>query len=596
MRLRTLVPALAGLLAALVPGIAAPPGVSAAPAAPVFNRLTSTDLPGGFAAIEVDGVTKRVFVSAPQSSVVTVLGYDGQVQGSIPVPGAGALLVDGGLLYVASTTAGRIDAFNTATLAPAGSYGGGSLFKPNALVKAGGKVWTTSGACAGVDRLVSIDTGTGTVTTQPHLPYLSDCPFLFTSPVDPAVIFGFEANGSGAVVVRLDVSSGSPVMTSSAMADGTNVRDGEVFPDGQTMGLAAGWPYEIRTMRTNPVEQFGVVYPTGSYPNAIEATAGAGGLVAAGRNGSYDPDIDVFRLGDPGQRFLQYDFGSTDNTLHNGGLAFSPDGVRLFAVSGPWDGQSSMLTVFGPGPEGGRYHPLTPARILDTRSGGDGGRIGPGATVQVQVAGQGGVPLTGVSAVAMNVTVTEPTATSYLTLFPPGNNVPPLASNLNFVAGQTIPNLVVVRLGANGKVSMYNAVGRAHVLFDVAGWYSSPAAEPEPTGRYTPVVPSRLLDTRSTGALAGGTAMAVQVTGRGGVPASGVSAVILNATVVGSAGAGFLTIFPTGGSLPLASDVNYATADIRPNLTVVKVGAGGAIDLYASTTTHVVIDVAGWMS
>ncbi|MDP1807458.1 MAG: hypothetical protein Q8K72_19935, partial [Acidimicrobiales bacterium] len=228
------------------------------------------------------------------------------------------------------------------------------------------------------------------------------------------MIFGFDRGLSPTTVVRLDISSGTPVVTSSLRTDGGNGKDAEVFPDGQTFGLASGAPYEIRTFRTNPVEPFGVVYPTGHYPNALDATAGAGGVVAAGRDASYEPDIDVFRLGDPSKSFLRYDFGSSYQTLKDAGLALSPEGTHLFAVSGHWDGDTAVLSVFGPPPEGGRYHPLPPARILDTRTGG-AGPLGPQASADVAVTGQGGVPLIGVSAVAMNVTVTQPTATSYHT-------------------------------------------------------------------------------------------------------------------------------------------------------------------------------------
>ena len=58
----------------------------------------------------------------------------------------------------------------------------------------------------------------------------------------------------------------------------------------------------------------------------------------------------------------------------------------------------------------------------------------------------------------LNVTVTEPRPASYLTAWPTGDPRP-LASNLNYVAGQTVPNLVIVKVGAGGKVSLYNAAG-----------------------------------------------------------------------------------------------------------------------------------------
>ena len=72
----------------------------------------------------------------------------------------------------------------------------------------------------------------------------------------------------------------------------------------------------------------------------------------------------------------------------------------------------------------------------------------------------------------MNVTITEPSAPSYLTVYPAGE-ARPTASNLNFVAGQTVPNLVVVKLGPGGKVNFYNAGGSTHVVADVVGWYNT---------------------------------------------------------------------------------------------------------------------------
>ena len=86
------------------------------------------------------------------------------------------------------------------------------------------------------------------------------------------------------------------------------------------------------------------------------------------------------------------------------------------------------------------------------------------------------------------------------------------------------------------------------------------------------------------------------MTGQGGVPSSGVSAVILNATVTQPAGPGYLTVWPTGTSRPLASDLNFAGGETRPNLVVVRVGAGGKVDLFSSAGTHTVFDIAGWFS
>ena len=84
----------------------------------------------------------------------------------------------------------------------------------------------------------------------------------------------------------------------------------------------------------------------------------------------------------------------------------------------------------------------------------------------------GGVPAqaSGVTAVVLNVTVTEPRAASYLTVYPTGVSRP-TASNLNFGAGQSVPNLVIVKVGDFGKVTAFNCCGFTHIIFDVVGWY-----------------------------------------------------------------------------------------------------------------------------
>jgi hypothetical protein len=133
-----------------------------------------------------------------------------------------------------------------------------------------------------------------------------------------------------------------------------------------------------------------------------------------------------------------------------------------------WYSDTSVL-------DGSRLKPLTPERILDTRTanGGHQAVFGPGETFDLQVTGAGGVPLTNVTAVVLNVTVTKPTASSFLTLWPAGD-ARPTASNLNFLANQTIPNLVVVKVGPDGKVSIFNGAGTVHVVVDVFGWFAAP--------------------------------------------------------------------------------------------------------------------------
>jgi hypothetical protein len=247
---------------------------------------------------------------------------------------------------------------------------------------------------------------------------------------------------------------------------------------------------------------------------------------------------------------------------------------------------------------GGTFHALTPSRILDTRTGA--GPLGQGATLTVLIAGQGGVPATSVSAVVLNVTVTNTTAPSFLTVFPAGLPLP-VASNLNWIGGQTVAKLVTVGLGA-GAASAYNPRGSADLIFDVAGYYSTPDVSPGPAGLFNPLVPARLLDTRTLNPgpiakLTPGQTLDLQVTGRGGVPSSGVAAVVLNVTATNPSTTGFLTVFPTGVATPNASSLNFKAGDTVPNRVMVGVGTGGKVSIFnPAGTTDVVADVNGWFT
>ena len=248
----------------------------------------------------------------------------------------------------------------------------------------------------------------------------------------------------------------------------------------------------------------------------------------------------------------------------------------------------------------GHYRPLLPSRILDTRNGtGGGARLGPNSSLELQVTGRGGVPATGVDAAVLNIVATQTTATSFVTAYPSGA-ARPLVSNLNFEAGDTVANRAIVKLGTGGRITIYNLAGNTDIVVDVGGWFTD-ASAPATGGNFVATQPARILDTRvGTGGVSGirpaGTAVEVQITGRGGVPLSGVSAVALNVTVTEPSALGFLTVFPSGNSLPLASDLNFEAGETRPNLVIVQVGAGGRVTLYVSSATHVIFDVEGWFT
>ncbi|OFE18342.1 hypothetical protein BA895_11935 [Humibacillus sp. DSM 29435] len=250
----------------------------------------------------------------------------------------------------------------------------------------------------------------------------------------------------------------------------------------------------------------------------------------------------------------------------------------------------------------GALGPLSPSRLLDTRIGVGAARaaVAPGGTVHLQVTGRGGVPASGVSAVVLNVTATAPTASGYVTAFAEGATRPTV-SNLNFVKAQTVANLVIVPVGAGGKVALYNGSrGTAQLIADVSGYYVAGTPTVTAPGGFLPLNPSRLLDTRSgvgaaKAAVAPGGTVHLQVTGRGGVPASGVSAVVLNVTVTDPTSAGYLTVYGEGATRPTVSNLNFVKAQTVPNLVIVPVGAGGKVALYNGShgTTSLIADVWG---
>ena len=116
---------------------------------------------------------------------------------------------------------------------------------------------------------------------------------------------------------------------------------------------------------------------------------------------------------------------------------------------------------------------LTPARLIDTRQ--SGGPVCAGVTRRVGVVGVGGVPAVGVGSVVLNVTAASPSGAGFLTVFPSGEARPD-ASNVNFAAGVTVANVVVAKVGADGRVGVYNDAGCTDVVVDVAGWFASGSA------------------------------------------------------------------------------------------------------------------------
>lgn len=248
----------------------------------------------------------------------------------------------------------------------------------------------------------------------------------------------------------------------------------------------------------------------------------------------------------------------------------------------------------------GRYRPLTPDRILDTRTGVGAPKamVGKGSAITVQVTGRGGVPGSGVSAVALNVTATGAPASGFVQVMPSAGSTPAgSSSNLNVVARQTVANLVVVPVGDGGAVDVYSSSG-THVLADVAGWFTDDSGTPSGTGLFVPVTPERLLDTRSGTKPGDGAQVPLSPRGKAGIPTDGVSAVVLTVTATSPVAGGFVQVLPTGqGTVGASSNLNLErVGQTVANAALATLGDGGGVTLYTLRSAHLLADVAGWFT
>lgn len=281
------------------------------------------------------------------------------------------------------------------------------------------------------------------------------------------------------------------------------------------------------------------------------------------------------------------------------------------------------------------------------------------------------MPASGVTAVTLNLTMTDSAGPGYLQALPTGSGVPGASSNVNVTgAGQTSANLATVPVGVDGTITLYDVAG-AHLIADLQGYYS--AAPTAAAGRYQPLTPARVLDSRDRTGMTpltrptpanpgdvvnctsfatwsaanswfwtyypyygdigrldqnndripceslpgnpgrvveippppfdpypqpvGGEVITLQLAGRGGVPSAGAASVVLTLTATASARPGYVQAIPTGGATPLGttSNVNLTGAgQTVANLVAVPLGANGTVQIYNSSGTDVIADVLGY--
>ena len=405
----------------------------------------------------------------------------------------------------------------------------------------------------------------------------------------------FEANIDGSNVTQLTTSGAttgltknqepvwSPSGTRIAFYDGTNTDILDLATMTQTTWYAGSWGA--------PAWQ-----PVDPAPTA-QLKASVGGLDAA--TGETDVTLDATGSSAGAGFTYSFDFGDGQNpTTSSSPTMTVPEPEGTYKVTVTVTNQYGKATTSTPQwlTVGDGYHPVAPTRLLDTRIG-LGAPAGKTRAVKLQlpdsVLNNSDGPVT---AVALNVTVTDTTSSGNVKVYPHGVPQVPTTSNLNFTPGLTVANLVTVPV-IDGKVQIdVTSTAPLSLVADISGYYTAGSSG----AGFAPVTPTRLMDTRN-GDLGG----RVNAWGEVSLPVpasvpSGATAVVLNATAVNTAAAGDLDVFPDvpGQAKPVISNLNFGPGATVPNLVVVPISADRKIDFYlhSSGSADLLADIQGYFS
>jgi hypothetical protein len=264
-------------------------------------------------------------------------------------------------------------------------------------------------------------------------------------------------------------------------------------------------------------------------------------------------------------------------------------------VLGYYAADSSMVPTSG---AGGQYHPVVPARLLDTRVDPDE-KLPAQWWVQIPV-NYGAELNSHIRALVVNVTVVDPSQAGFLTTWN-GVSVRPWASTLNFNRADVIPNMAVVPVANCQECGGYPAIGvyttaDTHIIVDLLGIFDDGTINDGL--RFTPLTPERIADTRKgLGAPAaigpGGTAT---ITAPASVAGPDTWALAMNVTAVTPTSRTFLTVWPSANGVqrPTSSNLNPDARSIVPNAVYTSVGPTNAFNVYNSIGfTDVLCDVVG---
>ncbi len=231
------------------------------------------------------------------------------------------------------------------------------------------------------------------------------------------------------------------------------------------------------------------------------------------------------------------------------------------------------------------FSPLQPVRIADTRPSGSVDSLNP---LTIDLTGIFGLPNVGLGAVVLNVTATGATQAGYVTVWPCGDTKP-VASSVNYAAGEDIPNTVIAAPDAYRKICLDSSTP-VNLIVDLSGWFISG------DGLRT-FTPQRAFDTRQSGfVLTADNQFVFQMNGNFGIPTTGVSSVVLNVTATGATAPGYITVWPCDQPKPYTSNLNYLPYQDIPNAVIATVDSQGLVCFASSSPVFLIADISGWFA
>lgn len=294
--------------------------------APAVSADSVTRLPEGFSDIVVDPVNSLAYISSWSSHTVAAVDFDGRVRKVVTgVPGAGAMTLEDGRLYVLLSRIGAVEVFEAGSLARLDRLAEQQLNGPDDVVFAGDSLWITDDGGDG-GSLASVDPATGAVS---RFNMAASAGGIVGNPADPNMLIGWYS-ASPTSLGRRDVT-GAPL--GDRYMHQTSVsftRDIAVSPDGLYLYAQSGAPAGVVEFTVFGLEETGRVFPNEPYGAAVDISSSRGGLLASATSGGDNSEVRVYRLSAPQEPLFVEPLPLIN--LYKKGLVLTPDGTRALVV------------------------------------------------------------------------------------------------------------------------------------------------------------------------------------------------------------------------------------------------------------------------